>query len=288
MSSTLLQLRTDTRDLLMEASARMFTDATLNRWINMGIRNWSARIQWYQKAAALKVVAKQFDFPLPSDILKIEGVRWQDRARLKRKDLSSWAYHTFAGPGAGDPYLYWPFQHDKRLRVAGAPSSNGAATQLNGAILAADSVITVDSTADFPDTGRLLIENEQIEYSGKTDTTFTGCRRGDAGTTAAGHADNTVVDEGKLVIYCRALPPELTADGQQIDFPEQYVDAISVFAAYRGELKRQDAAKAAFYAKEYERLRNEAEEERFDEAMDGPMSVKDEELGEGFYLGGDE
>lgn len=60
--------------------------------------------------------------------------------------------------------------------------------------------ITVDDTKDFPEQGRLLIENEQILYTGKTPTTFTGCTRAARETRAAAHADNVVVSNAYKVI----------------------------------------------------------------------------------------
>lgn len=51
-----------------------------------------------------------------------------------------------------------------------------------------DVTINVNSTAAFPASGTLLIENEIITYSGKTGTSFTGCARGTNGSMAANHA----------------------------------------------------------------------------------------------------
>lgn len=65
--------------------------------------------------------------------------------------------------------------------------------QLNGAINAAVTTITVDSTTGFPSTGLVLINQELITYTGKNATQFTGCTRGTNGTTAASHLDNTLV-----------------------------------------------------------------------------------------------
>ena len=53
--------------------------------------------------------------------------------------------------------------------------------------------ITVDSTTGFPTTGKIIIGEEIISYTGKTSTTFTGCVRGSSGTTAIHHLDNAVV-----------------------------------------------------------------------------------------------
>lgn len=65
---------------------------------------------------------------------------------------------------------------------------------------AADTTITVDSTRDFPEQGRIKINDEEIYYTGKTPTTFTGCTRGARGTLAADHADNDTVHNGYKVL----------------------------------------------------------------------------------------
>ena len=85
-----------------------------------------------------------------------------------------------------------------------------AETKINDATPeAADTTITVDCTDDFPEQGRLKIENEEITYTGKTRTTFTGCTRGARGTNAADHADNdTVSNKYKVLItdYNESIP----------------------------------------------------------------------------------
>ncbi len=82
-----------------------------------------------------------------------------------------------------------------------------AATQLNGALSSiavggslTGLTITVDSTYDFPEQGNLRIEDEEITYTGKTPTTFTGCTRGARDTRAVAHSDDTVVNNGYKVI----------------------------------------------------------------------------------------
>lgn len=82
-----------------------------------------------------------------------------------------------------------------------------ASTQLNGGINNSVTTITVDSTTDFlvgitgPDStvdtsfiAYVRIDDELIQYTGKTATTFTGCTRGALGTTAASHSDNVDVN----------------------------------------------------------------------------------------------
>lgn len=73
--------------------------------------------------------------------------------------------------------------------------STGGTTQLNGAIGSGDTTITVDDTSDFSSTGTILIESEEITYTGITASTFTGCTRGANGTSAAAHVDDTAVSQ---------------------------------------------------------------------------------------------
>ena len=75
-----------------------------------------------------------------------------------------------------------------------------AETQLNESLTATDTTITVDSTADFPEQGRIKIEQEEILYTGKTSVAFTGCSRGARGTKKATHADDTRVHNAFNII----------------------------------------------------------------------------------------
>lgn len=87
------------------------------------------------------------------------------------------------------------FQDGWGAGLWGGVITGSALTQLNGAINNSVTTITVDSTANFPAAGTLLIDNELITYSGKSSTQFTGCSRGALGTTAASHLDNALVDD---------------------------------------------------------------------------------------------
>lgn len=66
-------------------------------------------------------------------------------------------------------------------------------TSLNGSIGASDTTITVGSTGEFSSIGTLRIDSEDICYTGKTATTFTGATRGCNATTAASHTTGAAV-----------------------------------------------------------------------------------------------
>jgi hypothetical protein len=82
-------------------------------------------------------------------------------------------------------------------------TSDATFSLLNGAINNSQTTITLDSVTQFPTSGTLLIDSEQINYTGtNTDSnTITGCTRGANGTTAASHTDNTQVFDYNSITY---------------------------------------------------------------------------------------
>ena len=91
-----------------------------------------------------------------------------------------------------------------------------ATTALNGGISSVDVTVTVVSTTGFPATGTILVDNELITYSGKTPTTFTGCLRGQQGTTAASHLTGAVVTDTALYTGWGEPAPASQGIGQQL------------------------------------------------------------------------
>lgn len=91
-------------------------------------------------------------------------------------------------------------------------------TVQNNPLAASDTTLTVPAggTRDFPEQGRLKIEDEEIFYTGKTDTTFTGLTRGARGTRAVSHAQNTVVNNAyKVIITDLANDVPIALEGKQ-------------------------------------------------------------------------
>ena len=65
--------------------------------------------------------------------------------------------------------------------------NTGTTTTLDGSITSVDTTITVDSTVGFEDVGTITIGSEDIVYTGKTATTFTGA------TVTESHSDGATV-----------------------------------------------------------------------------------------------
>lgn len=85
-----------------------------------------------------------------------------------------------------------------------ADNSNKCQINVGGGINASVTTIPYDTvTGTIPSQGMVYAGTEQISYTGRTGTTsgnLTGCTRGVGGTTAASHADNTVMYLSHMLI----------------------------------------------------------------------------------------
>lgn len=283
---TLADLRSDVRSLILEPAAHMFSDAELRTWLNFGIRDFSSKVLWYSRIIAMDVVANQFEYNLPSDIMKLELSRFQEKYRVRNLDAAQWANVTFIRNNQIGTYPYFAhlYPHDKRIAIFPYPQSTSPATTINvgGGINSSVTSITVADTSLFPSFGYLLIESEQIRYFSKSATQFLQCRRGDGDTTAAAHADTTAVKAGEFQFYTRSLPPDLSADTDIPKLPNEYIEAIVYYSAHRAYLKRQLYEQASGLFQFYLQKRKEAAEEREQASLDIQSGVKDEEFGQGY------
>ena len=60
--------------------------------------------------------------------------------------------------------------------------------------------INIVNSVNFPEQGRVIIDNEEILYTGKTSTTLTGCSRGVRGTLATSHTTGSKLHNGYNVL----------------------------------------------------------------------------------------
>lgn len=70
-----------------------------------------------------------------------------------------------------------------------------AVSPADGGVVTVDTTTTPSSGPAWTSTGTLIIDNEQITYTGKTSTTYTGITRGANGTVATAHADDSIVNQ---------------------------------------------------------------------------------------------
>jgi hypothetical protein len=91
------------------------------------------------------------------------------------------------------------------------------------------SIATAEYTLNFASAGSLQIGSEIISYTGKTNTTFTGCTRGVSSTSAAQYSDGALVTQRNVAsvigfgaeAICRAMPEDWTPIGEKRDYGAQ-------------------------------------------------------------------
>jgi hypothetical protein len=71
---------------------------------------------------------------------------------------------------------------------------------LNGNIGSSSSTIAVTDASDYPNSGTIQIDNELIDYTGKSTNDLTGCTRGQHGTSASSHTSGARLDSVRWAI----------------------------------------------------------------------------------------
>ena len=77
---------------------------------------------------------------------------------------------------------------------------NDFVTTLTSGVTATDSIINVANTAGFLSTGYIIIEDEAIQYTGITGTSFTGCTRSKYATATQAHFSGAKVNAGVWMV----------------------------------------------------------------------------------------
>lgn len=153
------------------------------------------------------------------------------------KDQTMRRLHS--APGATTEATYWEVS---RRQAPGHPIENnddqvwiqvnlpGMALELHADITNSVTTITcawgdTPSTDGLPDSGTILIDDEEISYTGKTSSTLTGCTRGANSSTAAAHKAH-----GKIyLMYDIAAGTSYSgADGYPLKSTSWYDDAGGV------------------------------------------------------------
>ena len=97
----------------------------------------------------------------------------------------------------------------------GGEDAGANTTTLNGAINSAVTTLTLADSSQFPSSGTnfIIIDSEEISYTGVSGNTLTGLTRGVAGTTAASHSDGaTVTNSTDYVAWGEAASGDLVLE----------------------------------------------------------------------------
>ena len=129
-----------------------------------------------------------------------------------------------AGPGGGTVTATYQINTGSTDYTAGVGFGAGywggtqigvATTVSTGTTSNSATTINASSTTGFTANGTILIGQEIVTYTGKTATSFTGCTRGQSGTTATSHSASTAIQQSDTFIGWGDAATSLT-DGQQL------------------------------------------------------------------------
>lgn len=94
--------------------------------------------------------------------------------------------------------------------IATGPFYTSSPTTLNGALTAAATSITVVSTANYQSSGRIMIDQELVNYTSTDATHFLAVQRGIDGTTATTHVTGTAIGQYQCALVSSGGAPTLT------------------------------------------------------------------------------
>lgn len=277
--STAQSLIDDVRSRIIEATADFNSDTEILRWLNQGYRNFIAKTEYLEKIKAYRVIANQYEYDVPSDMMSINQIRWQDKWDVTWRDLAEFNNYTGMSDSTGDrPVHYRLYPSTSKFRVYPIPNASSASTTMNdtSGINTTDTSVVLLSSTSFPSRGRILIESEQLLYYANASSTLSQLVRGDGGTTAASHADLTAVYYAPMEVYYSYMPPAMVVSSVDCQLPVEYDEALIAYACeivFRAKDKYEIASKYKTTYNEFVELGLKAVAER---QRDRLPCIKDE------------
>lgn len=186
------------------------------------------------------VVQYQFEYDVPEEIKTLYGVvveTWPMAGISQaRFDMLNWDTQTQSSTPTN--VAVW----NRKAKLWPRPDTAADSTTLSGAITSSATSITVADASGFKigDYYRFLIDDEVIYATFLSTNTFTGCMRGQEGTTAASHSDGATVTERDIVFTGQAEPVDLEALNDETVVPEPLVICYGVAADFcHGKLNKE-------------------------------------------------
>lgn len=180
-------------------------------------RLWS----FYEGERSFSTVANQFSYDLPASVQKVYGAQ-HDTQPLVPMNYNQWKLINWDNNSSvANPFnvCIW----DRQLLLFPRPSTAAQTTTLGAAITTTTATsITVVSSSGFNrgDYYRFIIDSEVIYATASTSTTFTGCLRGQEGTTAATHLIAATVTERDITYTFHEEPTDLFDTQDRTNIPE--------------------------------------------------------------------
>lgn len=231
------------RTLCDEKDDDFISDSEINAAINdkqrdiLNERLWTFNEVVYSASGVLN----QFQYDKPETIKTLHTVRYNTEplAKISQAQWEMYNWNTNTSSANPTNVSIW----NEKVMVWPRPSASANTTQLSAAINDSVTSIVVDDASSFliGDFYRFIIDDEVIYATGLSTSpdTFTGCLRGQEGTTAASHLDNATVTERNIVYTGQAEPQDLVELNDLTPVPEAIVICYGVAADFcNGKLQK--------------------------------------------------
>lgn len=224
---TLWRLRKRVRVLLDEDRPNSkLTDDMIRDAINDKQRDIAHFRLWsfYEYERSFSAVANQHAYDIPATVQKLYNATFktQPLVPINYDTWKLWSWDTNSSVARPFNVCIW----NRQLLLYPRPSTAATTTTLGAAITSAtDTTITVVSSSSFRrgDYYRFIIDSEVIYATASTSTTFTGCLRGQEGTTATTHLIAATVTERDIVFTAHVEPSDLIDTQDRTAIPESDV-----------------------------------------------------------------
>ena len=251
-SKTRAKIRELTRTLLSEPTPSLWSDSELNDYINDGLEDFCNETNALEDISTQSSIKHQADYDWPSDATKlkqVEYIKGNTVRLLLPEDLKEQFRGFTRNTSIPDNFGFW----GEAIRLSERPSTAAASTTLNGTITSTANTLTLTDSSGMPRTGRILINDEVIEYWNNSSNVLTPLSRGREGTTAAAHTTGDAVTLRDIWVY-HFKKETLSSDEAVPDIPTQFHPAPAYYAAAVGRRKSKDHDLATQFMQEYDRF----------------------------------
>lgn len=242
---------------LGDPSGNIFSTGNLLNWLNEAQRDFCFKVTPLRQIDATIIGTGFNKFAIPSDKIIFDGVFTRKQIGMKLKALTFTEYETqvAACPGAVSYDTDCWTELDQTLYVYPAYGTSPASTLCPFGETSTATTIRVSSTTGFKAWGRLLTSNgEEIEYTGLTSTTFTGCTRGLGGTSPQTISKGARITQCDLWMVYRRLATTMTAMTDTPEIRETYHEGLQLYAMYLAYRQVGEMDKAATMYSRWEEL----------------------------------
>lgn len=255
----------------------LFASGNIYGWLDEAQQEFAKRTMCLRGIDGATVVTNQDSFAIPANCLLVEAVvakkNWNRKVR-KVTPTDFIAQQTGVQTAlATDPSIWC--EMDNRIYVFPRYSNSSLTSTLNASTLETAATLTLASTSNLRSYGRILIGSEEIEYTGKTSTTLTGCRRGVAQTTAASYASAQALTQIDLDIIYRRMPVTLASTATP-EIKSSYHELLKYYAKFMALNAEGAGEKARVQFELWDKGVTEAEYTAKREAL-GTITIRDTE-----------